>query len=398
MTKGPVARAIILSLLILLALPAFAGAREYAWDFDRSNGLAGWELSGAAGAVLTDRALRVTGTRPTMVSPAVGFDARGKVLMLRIKSPVRGAAAVGLVAGRDIDRRLFDIVPTEGFRDIRIYLGGLSPRGGRTYDRVVIQFPDTTKSLSPLEVDFVRIDEPGPAGLLRAWWTGFWDVEFIDTRAATVSNVKTPRVGPVSFLTALYVFMALVFAAAAAASVYSRRASQAAVDTGGLVARAAFIAFMAGGALYTLRMDYNWLVMWGRDIEALSGRETRERTADRFGIYHRDFDVFLDFIDLVKSTVPEGAPVRPAVRPPGDTMGQLAKYFLLPVMTSDRARFIWVFDDGTVYDPATLTLRKGLEVVAYPVREVARLGPRAALYEEVDEAGGANGTGEGGRR
>lgn len=352
-----------------------SGAGGLEWDFSRTEGALGWQAPGAEDVYLEGTVLALRGVKPLIISPpGLGAPASANVVQVRVKSPVYGAMVVGLVTETgEVLRKFADLDVSTSAEDHLIYVGDVVPEGS-TIQRVLVQFPPTLGTAGAVEVDLVRIFEPATAELLAAWWRGFWDTGSIDIKVATVSNIDTPWFGPVNFIAALYVVGLL---AAAGYIVLRARKRRPGTDLAG---RALVAAFVAAGVIYAVRMDYNWLVSWGRDARAMSGKPVRERIENRFAIITPAFPAFLDFMDFIRDNVPEGETVRPAARPQGDTVSTLARYFLLPVRSGAGARFLWTFDDGVVYDPASRALRKDDEVVAAPVTPYARFAPGAVVY------------------
>jgi len=93
---------------------------------------------------------------------------------------------------------------------------------------------------------------------------------------------------------------------------------------------------------------------------------------------------FLSFIDFVKKSVPEGKTVAPANLQPGERLATVARYYLLPVVTSSRPDYIWVYNDAGVYfDPSDASLKKGGQVVAARVKPFTAYSANSAVYESV---------------
>lgn len=364
-------------LLLFLAFlsPQAASSADYSWEFDSGDGFAGWHYDGAQELSIEDGSLVLKGRTVKLISPP-GVDIPGSksVLWLRLKSPRMMIAAVGLesINGR-IFKKTFRAGGSEGYRDYRIYLGDTFGPEDMIYS-FVVQVRGGYWDEGEASIDFIRFYEPSALGLAGVWWQEFWEPDIL--KASTINFVTTPKSGPVYFPAAIYIIV-IFLAVLIIIALYLKKAPA----LGGYVKKAVIAAFLTGAALFSLRMDYNWLVMWKDDASALSGRDVRGRTIAVFSILAKNFDDFYGFLEFVKRTVPEGERVSPAAGGES-TYVILAKYFLMPVLTSDSAKYLWSYNDGLVYDPGTHSLMQGTTVIASPVRLVAPYGERAALYEK----------------
>jgi len=143
----------------------------------------------------------------------------------------------------------------------------------------------------------VRFYDPGILGLAGFFWKKFWVPDFI--RRNTVNFVTIPEAGPLSFMSLLYILL-ICFAAGGVVYLSIRRRTVNRV----MLLKATLAAFIVCGFIYTLRMDYNWLVIWGDEAAAFSGKGVGERIreinySDNKGAYF-----LFNFIDFVKGTHP----------------------------------------------------------------------------------------------
>lgn len=161
------------------------------------------------------------------------------------------------------------------------------------------------------------------------FWGEFWSTEII--KGSTINYIETPHIGPLSlpalaFLISIAAFIVLILV--------KRNFSAASLKKAGLVS------FLIGCAFFALRMDLNWLALLGGDFKTFTNPDMNVRIAATSGV---DIKYFMDF---VKKTVPEGEEIREVKidqYDPAYTMTRLGNYYLLPVMTSSRGRFIWVY-------------------------------------------------------
>ncbi|MFQ5735330.1 MAG: hypothetical protein ACE5GY_00525 [Thermodesulfobacteriota bacterium] len=337
-----------------------------------ARSLASWTVSGAQ-ARLEDGALVLAGAHPRLVSDG-GLDVRPSASMARLRiDTVAGQAtlwvAASLRGGRS--RTFSKKFSTEaGPGEYRVYTGDVVPQGFRV-STVAVEFP------GPARVSSISFDEPSSFEVLGAWWAGFWAPEPIG--GFTINSVAGPRLGPVSFLPLLY-DITIVLAAVIMVSLMAlgRRL------TAGAATSAVLVSMLAASFLFTLRMDYNWLRVWAADVSRTA--TTDERIRSLYSSYIRDAGGFIDFTGFVKESVPAGASVRP-LEAPEEALATVGRYFMLPVLTSRDAPYVWTYNDPeVVYDAGQRALEKRGKVVAAPVLPYARFGDRGALYRV---AGGA---------
>jgi hypothetical protein len=155
-----------------------------------------------------------------------------------------------------------------------------------------------------------------------------------------------PFVGEVSLLSLLYIFILL--------SMICTLAALRAVNVAAL-RKALIISFVLAGILFALRMDYGWYWMWRLDRSTLSHRiyEERVELVDATGTY--------EFASMIRSLIPPDSSVRVECGP----LAEKIKYYLLPLMVSERGRYVIVCgDSGVTYDPNEKVLRRAEAVVA----------------------------------
>jgi hypothetical protein len=363
------------ALSFLSAFGSLSFAGTYAWEFNDRREVSGWETSNVDSAYIDGDHLVVKGEIGFLriISPeGLNIPSSKNALWLRVKSEKKGPGKI-LFGSLRVGKRLEKEFWVEGggiYRDYRIYTGDILPTGFLT-DRFTVDFPPEEVEA---EIDFIRFYEPGFSQLFHLLWSQFWEPEKIT--GTTINFVTTPYIGSFSFLTVLYVLIIILSIGILLASIIRKAAL-----TWRTVVRAIIISFLLWGGLFALRMDYNLLDIWLKDRRDLSGKNINERIPYVFYTPRE----FFDFINSVKSMVPEGEKVRPATRPNFGVYELLAKYYLLPVKTSVEGDYLWAYNLSGVmdvyFDKVTRSLMEGNRVVASPVRPVATFGDAGVLYK-----------------
>lgn len=352
--------------MFLFPAPVFA---DYGWEFDSYSDFQGWSgsfLPEPGGIVIINDGLS------QVVSPEAYVPLSADVLLFRIKSPDDDTGIFALVSANTgaIYKKFFRLRKSGDFIDYEFYAGSFFPKG-ESVSRVIIQFP----SGKNIRIDSIRFLEPSFPAKARVLWSNFWDPEII--KGSTIGFVDTPMLGSVPFISILYVIAAALFVCFFIIML-SKGWEKA-------LPRAIAISFAIAGGLYALRMDANWLNMWKEDFAGYNGATEDERIARAYFVYSSDYAEFLDFLRFLEKTVPPGQTVRPAVKLENDVLAITGKYFIMPVLTSPNAKYLWAFkDQGLFYDPAEGTLLDNGKVVASRVRLSARRGA-GAIYELADE-------------
>ena len=369
-------------LIAAFFLPGAALSRDltyHAWEFEDPRELAGWSLK-AGSAWLDDGHLvlkrgRLDGLGFVLYSPVglgISSSTPANVLWVRVRSTGDGYVGVAMLYGpeRSAGGVFRKIRGADGYQDFKVYLGEIPTDG--YIDRFVLDFK---LNRSELEVDFVRTFNASGFELLGLWWEGFLEPEVV--KASTVNFIITPRIGPLSFLSLLYVLAAVVVAISALFCVLTGTPPGTR-----LLARAVAVGFVSAALVFAVRMDYNWLRLFHED-SALPG------SGDMGALLkatHKEMDSrIFDFAELVKGSVPEGAHVRPAMKPPDNYTDRRMRYYLLPVRSSADADYLWVFRMSPEYDPKRGALVSGDRVVASPVRRLAGFEESGGLYELLSE-------------
>lgn len=168
------------------------------------------------------------------------------------------------------------------------------------------------------------IFQAGTMGLIK---------EFLRTDilgGSTINYVRPPMLGPFTFPLAMLGLATVVFVII---FLYSRRTQPRPAT------RVLLYSFVVTTLIFTLRMDLNWLHMLGSDIRNFHGRDVSVRFA---AIDGNDLYRFMNF---VKKSLPPGGKVRVLdidQSEPGHYSYKLGNYYLLPVLSSTKGRFIWV--------------------------------------------------------
>lgn len=352
----------ILTALCLLLLLCDAGyAREYAWNFDDVRNALHWKAvnasleQGPSGSVI----IRGNDTFWFVSPPNLNIPPRVSYVEFKLKAPA--TYLLGYIVMRTVDNRTWQKEFQMGLPDrFNIYRVNMQEGniGNSPVDSFAFAFGGL--GLDKVEMKYVRCYEPSLAQSARIHWMEFWNAGY--ARAATVNFIDTPFVGELSFVALLYIFIVLstvcMIAALRTVNVTALR-------------KALITSFILAGILFALRMDYGWYTMWRLDRSTLSRRSYEERVAlvDATGSY--------EFAGMVRKLIPPDASVRIEC----GTLAEKIKYYLLPLKTSDRGRYVIVCDDsGVAYDPGEKVLRRGEVVVADHVFLMQSLRRDFSLY------------------
>lgn len=361
----------LLLLLILQSLStSLLASTEFSWTFEDTSNLQGWETPGTSAYAEGGR-LVLKGSPPKIISPPVYIPSSNTAFVISVKSAYDSIGILGLELEerKTLAVKMFRLRAGEDFGVIRVYNGATLPPEDRVV-RFVLQFMPGTGAV---EISSIAFRDPGPLETASLIWSDFWEPAFV--KSTTINFVSTPRIGGYSLLFFIYLLMAAVIAATIAFSIAGKRRITGAVKT-------AFTASFAVGALFlAFRADYDWAHIWRDDVRNLSGKDTDERVASAFSFFDPDFGDFYAFITLMKEKTPAGAALRPAVRGEGDHLALIAKYFLLPVRTSAKGKYIWTYKDPVTFDPDSGVLLKDTEVVSGSLRAVVSFEDKGALYE-----------------
>jgi hypothetical protein len=364
-----------LCIFFSLGLQGLCRAGVYGWEFKDGREIAGWRAQNIyAGYIENDHlVVKGFGASNALISPEpLHIPSSEGLLSLRIETQNGGRAKLLVMTSKDTSGFIKRFALEKEIQDYRFYLGD-KLQSGEYIEKLVILFP--VHKQGTVRIDFIRFSEPSLPQLFGALWSGFWEPDTI--KGTTINFVTTPYFGSYSFLTILYVFIIFLSAGILMGSV--ARKTPPGYSS---VMRALLVSFLVAGGLFAVRMDYNWFKLWQEDLREFSGKEVRERIPVVFG----GDSQFFDFIDFVKSTVPEGQKVRPAAKSFNDLYASLARYHLLPVKTSASARYLWVYLDRDVYfDSVSRSLKKGDKTVAGPVEPVGSFMPGAAIFKILDE-------------
>ena len=380
-------RRTVIFLLALFFLTSFtvsavAGGGEYLWDFTGEGGSldsGSWRLKRGT-LEDAERGLDIKeGSFPVIFSP-VGLDipSSENVFYIRLKTDKPGLATLSLFSAHTnfAYSISFRVRASKDYRDYRVYFKEVIAGGDYIYD-FALKLPGNNLNAS---IESIAFYEPTWSELFSVFWDGFWEPEPIGV--GTSNLIEAPGFGSLTFLTVLYILTPLLIVLALIILYfYSGRI------TGKLFFKAILIGFAISALFFTLRMDFNWLVIWGDDLENLRGKEVGERLR---ALNYGNYDSYYDFIDEVREIVPEGSKARPAGRYVNDYNDHVARsvaYYLLPVRSAPNADYLWLYfdevDSGITYNPDKGTLVRGPQALPSRVRPVRIFGGDAALYKVI---------------
>ncbi len=358
----------------IIAGPARA-ATGASFAFRGPSDISRWRFEHVDEARFTGGGLFLKGNNYVRIAPPVGLKVPAGRLAMEIwfKVPksiicnIRARGSKGRVLMKTVRVKVLD--GAQGDTHLDVYLGRTGGKGAYIED-FVVEFYSTESAA--VRLDSIRLYEPTAFQAAFLLFGEFWEPDFIS--GATVGFVTTPEAGGWSFLSMLYVFIVVAFLAVLLA--YRVKGRPIEREKAPLVL---VLIIIAAASLFTIRMDYNWLVIWRDDVKTLSGLDVDERIRR---VNNHNFDTFLDFIAFVRESVPPGEPVRPATLGYDTPLAAIARYYMLPLENSVKARFLWSYGDVLSIDPVTGALRDAkARVVAPQARLFTRFAANAAIYE-----------------
>jgi hypothetical protein len=374
---------IFLALFFFLALfSTNALAKDFAhiWEFEGEADAGGFRVERGT-LESKDGSLEIkNGSFPVIYSPErLNVPSEECVFYLRLKSEKPGVAILSLFSAHTnfAYTLSFRVHASSDYRDYRVYFKDRIASGDYIYD-FAMKLPGNNLRVS---IDSIGFYKPTRMEVVSILWEDFWEAEPIEV--GTSNRVSSPGFGSVNFLTILYIITPIFFLfTLAILYLVSRRMNRAAL------LNALIISFALSAFLFTLRMDYNWLSTWSVDRASLKGLDSGERIR---ALNYGNYDSYFDFIDGVRATVPEGAKVRPAARLVNDYSDHVARsvsYYLLPVKSAPKAKFVWLYfdeiDRGIIYDPELKALKRGKRGYVWRVKPVKLFGSDGALYGPLD--------------
>lgn len=373
--------ALIIYVLAWLLLPAnllWAG-NSYLWDFNKDEDLKSWNAKGDNFTVsqqnsilkinLTDNKKEFTLISPDNLRLHLNNYYFIKI-KIRVLSPTVSQAYIMFrPSGEDrfIYNKLssFDIKYDEEFQYFKINLAEFI-----NSEPNIDQFSITFINSDSIEIDLVEIYESFTELLLQNLKDGLIKEENI--RQLTINSiistseyeVRTPIMGRMTIPVVLYVFALIIFASI----ILLKRKL--------IIYRAFIISFVSIGFIYALRMDYNWFMLLKKDIFTFSGKNITEI------INILEGNDFFKFILFVKNNIPEDKTIRPVIESTEDYFIVKGKYYLLPIKTSNKAEFIWLYNREYNFDETTNTLTSG-DISISPVKHFATFRPGAEIYQVI---------------
>lgn len=359
----------LLSFLFVSVFSSPAYSEEHRWGASSILNQPGWQVLNSAYFADGDTLVLASDSAPRLASPPMNVPVSKDVLEIILESPADGTGGLGFgLSGGGVKIKYFKLLP--GKKIYRIYLGDTVKEG--SIQGFVAEFYGGAGKEYRLES--IRFFSPTAPELFRVLWDGFWEPETI--KVSTINSITTPAFGPLSLMVLLYILIVIITVALAGLRLLGGRPFDRRNFSGALAA-----AFFIASVALAVRMDYNWVLLRGEESRTLSGKSTSERIRALNG---PETGSFLSFIDFVKKSVPEGKTVAPAGLPAGEQTAAMARYYLLPVVTSSRPDYIWVYNEARVYyDPVDSSLKKGGLVVAAPVRPFKAYSANSAVYETI---------------
>lgn len=361
----------MLAFLIIL-LPAYSFAdNKYIWEFNREEDLRGWSgQNGRFSFIKQDGFVRIENSKEsTFISPPEINLSMNKAYFLKIR--LKNSDAV--------NSKGFILFRAKGSPNFfsNSFLSFNIKHGGAFHDyttnfkdffapgTILEQFAIAFTGGGIIEIDSIEIYEPSFIELyLNRLKQCLLAEEVI--RGVTINTVTTPMVGRVTFPAFLYGFAVII---SIGIIIIRKR------FTINDISKAVIISFICIGFIFALKMDYNWLRIWQKDIKMLSGKKVEERIVMLEGA-----DLY-NFIDLAKKNIPPDKMARRITESGADYFAVKGKYYLMPIKTSKEGDYIVVYMDKTVaFDPVTKTVTKDGKIIASPVEMVYNFNNYGFIY------------------
>ncbi len=342
-----------------------------AFEFDSPGELTGWNTFNIPAAMVMDGKLTVKWKSSSrLVSPSGLGVTSFKVLKVRARSEVDRLARLRIHSGNTntLYIKHFWLAGGDKFRNYNFYINNIFPD-----DDHIDAFAFDLRRSGIVEIDYIRFSDPKGLGFAAAIWNEFWTPNIV--LKDMVNSVDFPAIGSTSLVTAFYLFILILFIVLMAALIIKKGSFNK-----NAVVLAVTITFLAAASIFTMKMDYKFLRIWQRDLRIFSPMEP-DRRLTKF--VEEDLNDFLDFLEFIKAELPEGETIRPTAKAV-DTLTELAQFRLLPIKTSNKAKYLWSYNEKDIhYKKKERQLMDGEKVIAVPVDLVSTYRNYGALYKIV---------------
>lgn len=353
---------------------ASTGSASYKEEFSAKE-LGSWTFENAASVNIENGFLSVRGAIPMQIisPPGLGISPEEKFLLLKLRSKKDGYCFLtfGLTDGSVAAKKLrlkgnWDY--SRGLRDYKVYIGDIAP-SGVNINGLAIGFTGSREIEA--RIGSVSLYRPGFFESAGFFLDELLEPDFIDTW--TISFITTPAIADIPL--PAVIFIIAILAAVAAMAVIRLRNKTASLP------KLIIAALVIGWAVISLRMDYNWLSIWGDEAGKLYGKDEAQRVK---AVNNRDIDDFIDFTAYLKSIVPADKKISAAFRQKGNPLETMVAYYALPLKTSADPDIVWVYGIGGLeFDPVTGTLSMNGETLPFGVRPYAEFRDLAAIFEVI---------------
>ena len=363
--------AFLATMIFMAAITATGAKGATTWDFDGPR--SSWKAKHTKATRFADGALVLKGSaQPRIVSPPeLSIPSEDAIFTMRVKSSEDGFGIIRVRTREGVVLRQYWLRGGGEFHTYTLFLGAILPEG----DRIEALALDFLARGGAVSIDRISIKAGSKGELLGATWSRFWEPRTVN--GAMINSIKDPIAGKLPMMELLYIIIGAVFIISLGA-IFVRRKPLTAVA----LLKATLIALTAASLLFAVRMDYKWLMQWRQDSATLSAGDDKRI----FLMNAQYMEDYLNFLEFVKETVPEGARVRSARSELTDNL-KLARYRLLPTGSGTGANYIWTYRHrGVYFNLETNTLMDGFKVVARNVVPLAEYAKGAAIYKLSGEA------------
>ena len=378
MSKLQLLLAFSLTLLCLSCIPANTHAGvKYSWDFEDNSEKHPWKIFSTASKDFSNGSLNLHGgSSPHIAQFSTPPLPVASTLRMKIKS--RKSFSIDIILRMAPEKESYIKEYThngsEGFQEYRFYLSDLVEEGNIGAIGVRFNTSNADISIASIKLYETTFTE-GFGSLWEELWSPF--VRYM----GTINRIESPFEKPLPFAAVIGIITLLIFSIITLVRLIRKKD----FFTKRSLLHSVALSFLAGGLLFSVRMDYNWLYLVKEDVGSLAGKSPEERLSY---LYKGGFDDFFDFLNLIREATPDGEAVRPVEKGFMNFYAQLGRYYLLPMKTSERAGYLWAYNEkGLRYDRLKMTLTKHGELVAYPVVLVAGDSVRRGLFKIVNREG-----------
>lgn len=368
---------IFLFLAVMLLIPNHLwSANNYLWDFSREEDVRDWTGAGAIFTYLKESdAIKISAIDDSTDIKAFSVLSPNNLNLhindnyfLKIKMRLTNSedSAIFLKFRAKSDDKIIsnpflftDIKADDEFHTYKINLAEFLS-SETIFDQFDIN--STLVNRETIEIMSLEIYKPSVVELiLQNMHEGFTREEVERLGWINTNNVKAPMFGKMTMPLLLYLSAFIIYI------------SVRLINRNFTIKKAVILSLTSIVFIFALRMDYNWFMIFKKDLNTLSDKDITEK------ISMLSQSDFYNFILFIKKTIPENKTIKPFAKSDRSDYVR-GKYYLLPIKTSDEAEYIWIYNKKYNFDQSTHTLTSG-ETTVSSVKLAATFRQGAEIYQ-----------------